>query len=126
MAAKKAATPEFADHVTKAQEGLTQSTELFVDWLVENTGYDVDPVTVQLTRSLVHRFQKSEANQKRLSSSKEKAASAPAKKAPAKKSAAKKSAPAKKTAAKSEGGSVSTPSKRRRRQPQAAESASEE
>lgn len=138
----------FADHVEKA---ASESTELFIQWLKDNTGYEVDETSIRLARALVGHFQKSDENQERLEASRaakeaakeERAAkktqreNAKAEKAAAKKPAAKKSAPARRGRAKASDNGESAPAKpakktaakktaasptaRRRRRPAAAE-----
>lgn len=49
--------PPYADTVAKDP---TYKHAAYVDWLTTNTGYEVDPKTVQLTQSLVSQFRESE------------------------------------------------------------------
>jgi hypothetical protein len=98
-AAAQQAEPKFADRVDKEPSA---STQLFFDWLVENTGYEeLDMTTLKLARVLVGEFQKSEVNQQRLADAKaareaadENGGTPPVKKAAAKKTTARKRAAA--------------------------------
>lgn len=64
MATKKpAATAPLAHFAAKPISPLMES---YVAWLKAETGYDVDPMSVQLSGVLRSTFQKSDGNQKRL------------------------------------------------------------
>lgn len=123
MAAKKAtakkAAPPFADHIDKES---TESTKLFIEWLEENTGYEVDETSVRLTRSLVGEFQKSDVNQDRLQRNREAAAAAKSEKkaAPKKRASSKKAAPKAEENGDEEETPKPAPKARRRRRPVAA------
>lgn len=55
--------PELAAYAEKA---ITPVMRDYIAWLEKETGYKVDPVSVQLSSMLRPAFQKSETNQKRL------------------------------------------------------------
>lgn len=64
---KKAGEPPLARY---ADKDITPTMEVYVGWLKEQTGYDVDPMSVQLSGVLRGTFQKSDINQSRLSEAK--------------------------------------------------------
>lgn len=49
-----------------AEKDITPVTQDYIDWLKAETGYDVDPLSVQLSSVLRGNFQKSEGNQARI------------------------------------------------------------
>lgn len=60
---KKAGEPALASYVDKR---ITPVITDYVEWLKAETGYEVDPMSVQLSSALRGRFQKSEGNQQRM------------------------------------------------------------
>jgi hypothetical protein len=97
MAPRKKAEVKVAEHpfADRVDREPSASTKLFVEWLKENTGFEVDVTSVVLARSLVGEFQRSELNQERIRSAREAKASAKAN-GGTKKAKAAKAAPAKK------------------------------
>jgi hypothetical protein len=60
---KKAGEPALASY---ADKDITPVMTEYIQWLTEQTGYEVDPLSVQLSGVLRGRFQKSDVNQARL------------------------------------------------------------
>lgn len=56
------------------EKDITPTMDRFCDWIRDETGYDVDPMSVQLGGTLRGEFQKSDVNQAALAESKQRRA----------------------------------------------------
>jgi len=62
-------TKPTAPRASYAEKPITPLMAEYIAWLKTETGYDVDPMSVQLSGVLRGTFQKSDGNQKRLAAS---------------------------------------------------------
>lgn len=63
LAGRRVKTPGEPPLASFVDKGTTPMIEEFVDYLIEQTGYPADPMSVQIGSSLRGRFQKSQARQ---------------------------------------------------------------